>query len=100
FDRVASLKDHWAKYRSGQGSFLDIIKSGVRLFTSTRFSKMYGKEKGYVYFQDFISGNDSDFRIIVIRSQFAYGMRRMNRKNDFRASGSSDFVYDNIPEDM
>jgi hypothetical protein len=44
-------------------------------------------EKNYVYFQDFIPGNSGDIRITVIGNR-AFGIRRSNRPNDFRASGS------------
>ncbi|MEJ8801530.1 ATP-grasp domain-containing protein [Pontibacter sp. H249] len=44
-------------------------------------------EIGYVYFQEFLSMNDFDTRIIVI-GDIAFGIRRFNRKDDFRASGS------------
>lgn len=50
------------------------------------------REKGYVYFQDFIPNNDSDTRIIVIGDK-AFALRRYVRKNDFRASGSRNFGY-------
>lgn len=43
--------------------------------------------KGYVYFQEFLPGNVYDTRITVIGNR-AFGFRRFNRENDFRASGS------------
>ncbi|MRT17799.1 hypothetical protein F3C99_12650 [Vitellibacter sp. q18] len=54
-------------------------------------------EKGYVYFQEFMPNNDFDTRIIVI-GDIAFGIRRFNRTNDFRASGSGkvDFDVSNI----
>src|SRR5690606_2383167 len=64
-------------------------------FIHPRFSRMQSKEKGYVYFQEFIPNNDSDVRLIVIGDK-AYGMRRLVRKGDFRASGSNEFVYKEI----
>lgn len=100
FDATASLKDKWGKFAKGQATLKDLGKSLIRLFVSTEFSRMHGREKGYVYFQDFIPDNDGDFRIIVIGGKYAYGMKRMNRRNDFRASGSSSFVYEGIQEDI
>jgi hypothetical protein len=41
--------------------------------------------------QEFCINNDSDYRITVI-GDFVVGMRRMNRDNDFRASGSNKIV--------
>lgn len=97
FDGRVQLKEAFYKYRNKKGSFNDVLKGLVRLFWPTLYTRMHGREKGYVYFQDFIPGNDFDVRLIVIKDK-AYGMRRMCRKNDFRASGSCDFVYAMIDE--
>jgi hypothetical protein len=43
--------------------------------------------KNYVLFQEFLPGNSFDTRITVIGKR-AFGFRRFNRDNDFRASGS------------
>lgn len=50
-------------------------------------------EKNYVFFQDFLPGNDYDTRVTVIGDR-AFAFRRMVRKNDFRASGSGMIDYD------
>lgn len=52
------------------------------------------RQKGYVYFQDFIPGNAYDDRIIIIGNRALSG-RRFVRTNDFRASGSGLISYDN-----
>ena len=49
-------------------------------------------EKGYVYFQEFMAKNDFDTRIIVVGNK-AFGIRRFNKANDFRASGSGKIDY-------
>ena len=59
--------------------------------------KGFPKEKNYVYFQDFISGNTCDYRIIVVKSK-AYGVKTIVRKGDFRASGAGIFDYSEIDE--
>lgn len=51
------------------------------------------REKGYLYIQKFLPNNSYDTRIIVI-SNIAFAIRRFNRKNDFRASGSGNIDYD------
>lgn len=56
-------------------------------------NKRRGREKGYIYFQDFIANNKYDTRITVIGNR-AFGFRRIVRKNDFRASGSGEIDYD------
>jgi len=71
---------------------MGMIKGLGRLFLSTTYAKMKGREKGYVYFQDFIPDNDSDTRVIVIGDK-AFAIKRMVRKNDFRASGSGLIIY-------
>jgi hypothetical protein len=44
-------------------------------------------QRGYLYVQEFLPGNDFDTRVTVIGDR-AFGYRRMNRPGDFRASGS------------
>ena len=50
-------------------------------------------EKGYVYFQEFMPNNAFDTRIIVV-GEIAFGIRRFNKENDFRASGSGKLDFD------
>ena len=52
-----------------------------------------GREKGYVYFQEFIPGNEYDIRVIVIDGK-AFAIKRLVRENDFRASGSGSILYE------
>jgi len=51
-----------------------------------------GKEKNYIYFQDFIPNNQFDTRITVIGNRI-FGFTRNVRENDFRASGSGSINY-------
>jgi glutathione synthase/RimK-type ligase-like ATP-grasp enzyme len=51
------------------------------------------RERGYVYFQDFMPENTFDTRITVIGDR-AFGFTRDVRPNDFRASGSGSISYD------
>lgn len=87
FDRWGNLRERIRRYRDGQDSLIGIAKGLGRLVIPTQYSKMQNREKGYVYFQDFIPENDYDIRIIIIGDR-AFGVKRMVRKNDFRASGS------------
>lgn len=48
-------------------------------------------EHGYAYFQEFLPNNEFDTRITVVGDR-AFGFRRMNRSNDFRASGSGNLL--------
>ena len=49
--------------------------------------------KNYVLFQEFMPNNEFDTRITTIGNR-AFAFRRMNRKNDFRSSGSGIIDYD------
>jgi hypothetical protein len=80
------------KYRAGKSSITEVMKSFARVVIPTNFSKMSGRERGYVYFQDFVPNNNFDIRIIVIDGK-AFGLKRFVRANDFRASGSGNFDY-------
>ena len=50
-------------------------------------------EFGYAYFQEFLPGNDYDTRVTIIGNR-AFGYRRMNRPEDFRASGSGNVSFE------
>lgn len=74
---------------------------GLRLFLGglarylipTIVEKYSSNEKGYIFFQDFLSDNNYDTRLVVIGDR-CFGFRRYNRKNDFRASGSGSIAYE------
>jgi glutathione synthase/RimK-type ligase-like ATP-grasp enzyme len=91
-DSPLSPGERYRLYRLNKGSILSFIKGIVRLFIPTQFAKVHGKERGYIYFQDFIPNNNSDTRVIVIGEK-AFALKRFVRKNDFRASGSGSFSY-------
>ena len=58
--------------------------------TIVNIRKMYKsapRERGYVYFQEFLPNNEFDTRVTVIGNR-AFAFRRMVRTGDFRASGS------------
>jgi glutathione synthase/RimK-type ligase-like ATP-grasp enzyme len=100
FHALGSLKERIRRYREGKDTFLGILKGLARLLFSPEFARMHANEKGYVYFQDYIPNNDCDIRVVVIDEK-AFAIKRMVRKNDFRASGSGDILYErkNFPID-
>ncbi len=71
------------------------VKNPLRLLTKIKKhlkdvateKKSNAVERNYVLFQKFLPKNDFDTRIIVVGDK-AFGIRRWNKKNDFRASGS------------
>jgi len=65
----------------------------ARLLIPTKAEKFSHKEKGYIYFQDFISNNKFDTRVVVVGDR-CYSYRRLVRKEDFRASGSGNYMFD------
>lgn len=92
FDRTGYLKERFNKFLNGKDTLLGVMKGLGRLIIPVTDIIMIHREKGYVYFQEFIPNNISDTRIIVIGDK-AFAIKRMVRKNDFRASGSGSIVY-------
>lgn len=87
YDRFGNLKERWRKYRLGMADLPDVLKGLGRLFYTTDFDRFKSRERGYVYFQDFIPENKFDIRVVVIGKR-AFAIKRFVRKDDFRASGS------------
>ena len=92
FDRWGYLKDRYQKWKDGKIDWFHLLKSCGRLAVPTEYARMHGREKGYVYFQEFIPDNAFDIRIIVCGKR-AFGIKRLVRENDFRASGSGRILY-------
>lgn len=101
FDSWGNLKERYFKWRTGRDSFVGVLKGIARLVIPTEFAKYHAPEKGYVYFQEFIPNNKTDFRIKIVDEK-CWGFQRKVRKHDFRASGSGmlDFNNDAIPIEM
>jgi len=93
FDRIGYFQNRLNKYRSGKDNLIGVLKGIGRMILNTQFSKQFGYEKGYIYFQDYIPNNLFDIRVIVISGK-AFAIKRMVRKDDFRASGSGNIVYE------
>jgi len=93
YDAWPNLKERIRKYKKGKASLWEVTKGIVRLFYTTEYAKVAGREKGYVYFQEFIPDNDYDIRVVVIGDK-AFAIKRMVRENDFRASGSGTILYE------
>ncbi len=75
------------------GELLAKVWRFPRIFTKVICNtRSRSREKGYVYFQDFVPNNDHDIRVIVIGER-AFAIKRMCRDGDFRASGSGRIIY-------
>ena len=87
YDPWGGLKERWRLFKLGKSNFTDLLEGIGRIIIKTDFEKIIGKEKGYVYFQDFIEGCTFDIRVTVIDNK-CYVFKRLIREKDFRASGS------------
>lgn len=93
YDRWGNFKDVLSKFRQDKTPFLELVKSFRRLFVSTKFAKVHGRERGYVLLQEFIPNNSFDIRVVTIGNR-AFALKRLVRKGDFRASGSGFIIHD------
>ncbi|MEN9571753.1 MAG: hypothetical protein RL172_2984 [Bacteroidota bacterium] len=93
YDAWGGIKEQLRKLKLGKGSVKEVIKAAAHLFYPVQIEKAKGREKGYLYFQDFLPANTFDIRVIVIGNK-AFAIKRMVRDNDFRASGSGFLRYD------
>jgi glutathione synthase/RimK-type ligase-like ATP-grasp enzyme len=93
YEALGNLKERFRLFRLGKTTLWDVFKGIIRIAHTTEYAKVTGREIGYVYFQDFIPGNDYDIRVIVVGDK-AFAIKRMVRKNDFRASGSGCILYE------
>jgi glutathione synthase/RimK-type ligase-like ATP-grasp enzyme len=96
FDRLNHLKLRYNNFAGGKEDFVGFMKGAARSIVGTEYSRYYSKDKGYIYFQDFIPNNKFDTRIVVVGGEKAIGEIRFVRKGDFRASGSGLYSYENI----
>ena len=91
--------DEWRKYRLGHSSKKTLMLRFGNIFIPTLSQRMTSREKGYLYFQDFIPNNDCEYRVVVIGDRIL-AEKRYCRENDFRASGSSNFEYSEVSKDI
>lgn len=92
YDKWGTLCDRVKKWLNGSTSLKHVCAAVALLFISTEYARMHGCEKGYAYFQDFIPNNTFDIRVCIVDNK-AFAIKRMTRKNDFRASGSGNILY-------
>ncbi|MBX9448445.1 MAG: hypothetical protein KL787_01440 [Taibaiella sp.] len=86
------FKGRVKQYKDKIISWKQLLRSSIRIVVRPDYLKLMPKERGYLYFQDFIGENECDNRIIVIGDK-AFAIKRYNRRNDFRASGSGKIEY-------
>lgn len=89
-DAMGRLRSTAARKRvDWLGKFKRLPSSLLNIYRS---NKALGRERGYVYFQEFIPQNQYDTRITVVGDR-AFGFIRYVRENDFRASGSGSIDF-------
>lgn len=93
YNPIADLRERYRKFKLGKSDLLNVFRGLVRFVYPTEYARLAGREIGYVYFQDFIPGNDFDIRVVVIGDK-AFALKRLVRENDFRASGSGSILYE------
>lgn len=93
--RLNRMKENWLKFKKYKTFiyFRETLAGMKNYIFPTNKQKLENiVEKGYLYVQDFLPNNNHDIRIIVIGDR-AFGLKRMVRENDFRASGSNMILY-------
>ena len=89
--RDISTQVHIARQKDDFGRKLRRFPNAIwTIWTNNRLAP---REKGYVYFQDFLPNNLFDTRVTVIGER-AFAFTRSVRPGDFRASGSGLLDYD------
>lgn len=63
-----------------------------------RFQGKYPLKTGKVLFQEFLSGADHDWKVLVFGEKL-FALKRFFRKDDFRASGSGNFDFNEKPDE-
>jgi len=101
YEPLANFRERWRTFKQNKTGLLNLLKGLIRFGYTTEYSRVAGRERGYVYFQDFIANCDGDFRIKVVGDK-CWGFKRIVRENDFRASGSGkiDFKRELITPDI
>jgi glutathione synthase/RimK-type ligase-like ATP-grasp enzyme len=97
FPAVAGyLSDLRARFRKAWGTedfWRRIARAPRTLLHILALRRRMQREQGYHFMQEFLPDNAFDTRITIIGDR-AFGYLRINRPNDFRASGSGNSTYE------
>lgn len=95
-----SVLERWRHFRQGSKGVDAVLMGLWRLLVPPPYARGGTREKGYVYFQEFIPNNQHDIRVTCVYNR-CFATRRSVRKGDFRASGSgvSDLDQTKIPRE-
>ncbi|HUQ66899.1 MAG TPA: hypothetical protein VM101_12125 [Flavitalea sp.] len=94
-NRFSRLKDRFRELTRDKNLIAarGVVSGIARMFFPTEVERFSENQKGYIYLQDFIPGNEYDTRLVVIGNR-CFAVRRYCRKGDFRASGSGIKAYE------
>lgn len=93
YDPYWGIKESFRNFLKHKSSLKELLKAFIHIVHPIQLEKSKGREKGYVYFQEFIPDCRYDIRVQIVGDQ-CYAMYRYVRKNDFRASGSGQINFD------
>lgn len=97
FKPVASYFSDVSRRMKKKKTIKNILKALLRapktILAKLKMNAEMNREKGYVYFQNFIPDNTFDIRVVTVGNK-AVALKRLCHENDFRASGSGKIVYD------
>ena len=87
---LAEAKERVIPFRDRVSNAMKMLRGGQSTGLIPQTGDFF--HKGMIYFQKFIPNNNCDIRVTVIGNR-AFAFRRMNRENDFRASGSGHIAF-------
>lgn len=95
FNKIISRAKTISRTRDYSGEIKDLIRKIKHLgyIPDSKFKRKF-------IIQELVHNLNGDWKILIYQSKY-YVLKRKNRKNDFRASGSGLFSYeDNLPEGL
>ena len=83
FNRWRHFKERFNRWRRGDDTLWGVCKGIGRLLIPTEFARMHPKEKGYVYFQDFIDRQAIPLAIVSMSQRIAKTLSLQSVAFDF-----------------
>lgn len=93
YDAIWGIKENLRNFVKNKTTYKEVLKAFAHLVIPIKLEKSKGREKGYIYFQEYVPDCKFDIRVQIVDDK-CYAMYRYVRNNDFRASGSGKIDYD------
>lgn len=90
---LADLQTRLHKTQTSQQFWEKVRRVPLAALRNLTLRRQMPRQRGYLYFQEFLPHNAFDTRITIIGDR-AFGYQRLNRPDDFRASGSGNPSYE------